>query len=192
MKMKPCKFVPLVKRKYHTENFYMVDYADKTTIQFSCLTNFHLVSGDLRWTCLENGKWSGSEPLCAVDYLKDKWTLSGIIVLVSFFIPMLWLCTDFYCFVKKRTRVRNTRYTIGPLSDMRKNEKLLGQIHATKRIMSYNFETGSISWTMLSSTEDDQAEQRQHNEYEEFFRRKSHSIKSKTHDQDAKAQARRF
>ncbi|GFS00851.1 hypothetical protein ElyMa_001081600 [Elysia marginata] len=65
-----CRIEPLVYRTYHPKNFYHVEYFNNSTILFSCLTNYHLVSGNLRWDCLRNESWSGTEPLCEVDYLK--------------------------------------------------------------------------------------------------------------------------
>ncbi|KAK3791707.1 hypothetical protein RRG08_012619 [Elysia crispata] len=143
-----CAIEPFVFKTYHVDNFYQVDHADQQVIQFSCLTNFHLVAGDLRWTCQHNGTWTGTEPLCAVDFLKDKWTLSGFIITVSLFLPMLWLGTDFYRFVKKRTRVRNTRYRYGPICDIRKNEMLLGENHRIFRKVSTTYRASSIAYAM--------------------------------------------
>ncbi|KAK3787223.1 hypothetical protein RRG08_048862 [Elysia crispata] len=162
-----CAIEPFVFKTYHVDNFYRVDHADQQVIQFSCLTNFHLVAGDLRWTCQHNGTWSGTEPLCAVDFLKDKWTLSGFIITVSFFLPMLWLGTDFYRFVQKRTRVRKTRYRFGPICDIRKNEMLLGENHRIFRKVSTTYRASSIAYAM----EMDYMRSAHCSDIEEFFKK---------------------
>lgn len=97
-------------------HYYTVAMPSRTVLQFSCLTNFHRVSGDMEMTCLPNGTWVGSEPKCAVDFLKDKFSLSLIIITWSFILPVIWLGLDFYFWTKKRRYLRRVHGTL--LTDM--------------------------------------------------------------------------
>lgn len=147
-----CSLDPFVYRHWHIHKFYHVVFANNSTIQFSCLTNYHVVSGNLRWNCLSNGSWSGTEPMCEVDFMKDKLTLSVIICVISFILPMAWLGTDFYKFVKKRQRVRNTKFC--PMTEMRKNEIVLGTQHHIARKMSASFLRLALTASNLNAESD--------------------------------------
>ncbi|KAK3792033.1 hypothetical protein RRG08_055300 [Elysia crispata] len=113
------------KAKKLTTHFYKARLSSRALVEFSCLTNFHHVSGDMEMTCLPNGTWVGQEPKCEVDFLKDKLSLSLIIITVSFLLPMLWLGADFYFWIKKRTKIR--KVSMMPWSDVRKLGKFDGR-----------------------------------------------------------------
>lgn len=89
---------PLTKATMH----YTTDYYDNTTIKFSCIYNFHQVSGNMSMTCLGNGSWEGKPPYCDVDYFMEKKRLSMIIVGISLLIPCVLLAWDFHRYLRKR------------------------------------------------------------------------------------------
>ncbi|GFR90620.1 hypothetical protein ElyMa_002572300 [Elysia marginata] len=99
----PCVGEDYVKtHKYLYRNFYSISYYDNSTVEFSCMYNYHRVSGDMVVTCLPNGTWYGTPPRCEVDYYKEKIRLSAIIFGVSLVIPCILLFLDFVHFVHKR------------------------------------------------------------------------------------------
>ncbi|KAK3741933.1 hypothetical protein RRG08_024682 [Elysia crispata] len=89
------------------KNYFFVTYYDNFTMRYSCLTNYHLASGNLVRDCLPNGTWSGMAPKCEVDYYMEKSRLSLIIITVSLLVPCVLLFLDFMNFVRKRRVRRN-------------------------------------------------------------------------------------
>ncbi|CAL1528331.1 unnamed protein product [Lymnaea stagnalis] len=85
--------------------YYAVTIIDDEEAKFECLNNFHWVSGS-RVSYCENGSWSGEEPLCEVDYFKERYRLSGFIIVFCLFVSFLFLGNDFSRYIKNRREVR--------------------------------------------------------------------------------------
>ncbi|KAK3803318.1 hypothetical protein RRG08_021516 [Elysia crispata] len=90
-----------------TTRYYTTEYRKYAngSLVFKCLTNYHVVEGDLELRC-ENNVFVGVEPRCEVDYYMEKKRLSAMIILVSLLLPGIWLLLDFGRFVKLRKRQR--------------------------------------------------------------------------------------
>ena len=59
-----------------TQSYVLSNPADKYTVDMKvtaeCLVGYELSSGNLIRTCLENGEWSGQEPICTSRYYGTK------------------------------------------------------------------------------------------------------------------------
>ncbi|XP_055860879.1 uncharacterized protein LOC106058378 isoform X2 [Biomphalaria glabrata] len=91
--------------KNRLTKFYTIKTQNETHVQFDCLLNFHLKSGSYLSRCV-NGTWSGEEPICEVDYYKDRIRLSSMIIILCLFVSLLFLGSDFCMFMKKRLEIR--------------------------------------------------------------------------------------
>ncbi|KAK3803321.1 hypothetical protein RRG08_021519 [Elysia crispata] len=90
-----------------TTRYYTTEYQEYAngSLVFKCLTNYHVVEGDLELRC-ENNVFVGVEPRCEVDYYMEKQRLSAMIVLISLLLPATWLLVDFFRFMRLRKRRR--------------------------------------------------------------------------------------
>ncbi|GFN79243.1 hypothetical protein PoB_000574900 [Plakobranchus ocellatus] len=100
----PCRVDIFLQPDKLWRHFYTVDVYNSRAVKFSCLHNYHLSSGDLTLTCLPNGSWSGMEPVCEVDYYKEKLRLSSAIILGSLLVPIFLLGLDFARFLRERAK----------------------------------------------------------------------------------------
>ncbi|XP_055865237.1 uncharacterized protein LOC129922584 isoform X2 [Biomphalaria glabrata] len=75
--------------------YYEVTVLNQSTVELRCFLNFHQLSGNNFRHCLPNGRWSGEEPVCEVDYYKERFRLSLFITLVTMFIVICFLMVDF-------------------------------------------------------------------------------------------------
>ncbi|KAH9502974.1 hypothetical protein Btru_072509 [Bulinus truncatus] len=94
--------------KSHYKN-YEVNVINSSTVEIKCLHNFHLLSGDTYSHCLPNGQWIGQEPVCEVDYYKERFRLSSFIIFVTAAIVIFFLSIDFSCFLQRRCLSRQSQ-----------------------------------------------------------------------------------
>ncbi|XP_059139483.1 uncharacterized protein LOC131927723 isoform X2 [Physella acuta] len=90
-------------------NHYDVLHYNSTSVILKCMLNHHQISGKTVIHCLNNKTWDGKTLLCAVDKYKDSLTLSLVIVFTCMLISLLFFGIDFYCFIKKRLKIRRER-----------------------------------------------------------------------------------
>ncbi|KAH9492421.1 hypothetical protein Btru_051068 [Bulinus truncatus] len=91
--------------KNRLTKFYTIKMFNETHVKFDCLLNFHLKSGSYISSCI-NGTWTGEEPMCEVDYYKDRFILSSMIIFVCCLVCVIFLGSDFCLFMKKRLEIR--------------------------------------------------------------------------------------
>ncbi|KAK0063789.1 hypothetical protein Bpfe_006940 [Biomphalaria pfeifferi] len=83
-------------------------YMNENTVHFECLRNFHYVSGSPSRVCMENGRWSGENFKCEVDYYMERYKLSGCIVLSALLFSFIFFGTDLYLYANRRRNSRDT------------------------------------------------------------------------------------
>ncbi|XP_055865234.1 uncharacterized protein LOC129922584 isoform X1 [Biomphalaria glabrata] len=89
--------------------YYEVTVLNQSTVELRCFLNFHQLSGNNFRHCLPNGRWSGEEPVCEVDYYKERFRLSLFITLVTMFIVICFLMVDFSRHLYRRVRVKENK-----------------------------------------------------------------------------------
>ncbi|XP_055865166.1 uncharacterized protein LOC106076581 [Biomphalaria glabrata] len=101
------------------KKFYTYDCVDKNTIEFSCLNNFHYVSGNVTSSCINN-TWTSEEAIvCEVDYLMQSSILAPLIAGSTIFLCFIFLFIDLYLYRLDSIRIHNSvvrrHWHCGPL-----------------------------------------------------------------------------